>query len=211
MVPIAVLLILRVCSDRPPFLVVGDDGRARLSGARSTWLWLIACVCLASTGPYYAAFTVFFLVVAGAFEWLAGRGRRALASAGVATVAILAMGLVNLAPTFVYWARHGTNHNVAGRSAHETETNGLKISELVLPFDGHRIPLLRDLAERAERDTPVRSENGQQLGLVGALGFVGLLGVGLVGIVGHGRRRPGPPGPRRPSAPCPRSCRACRC
>jgi phosphoglycerol transferase len=198
MVPIAVLLVLRVCSDRPPFLARADDGRWRLSGAASTWLWLVACVCIASTGPYYAAFTVFFLVVAGLFEWLAGRGRRALGAAAVAAAAILAMGLVNLAPSLAYWARHGTNTNVAGRSAHETETNGLKISELVLPFDGHRIPVFRDVAERAARDTPVRSENGQQLGVVGALGFVGLLGVGLVALVGHGRRRPGATWPSTP-------------
>jgi phosphoglycerol transferase len=108
------------------------------------------------------------------------------------------MGLVNLAPSLVYWARHGTNANVAGRSAHETETNGLKISELVLPFDGHRVPVFRTVAERAARDTPVRSENGQQLGLLGAAGFVGLLGVGLVALVGHGRRRPGATWPPTP-------------
>jgi phosphoglycerol transferase len=98
----------------------------------------------------------------------------------------------------VYWARNGTNHNVAGRSAHETEINGLKISQLVLPFTGHRVPLLRELTERANRDTPVRSENGQQLGVVAAVGFVGLLGVGLVALVGHGRRRPGATWPPTP-------------
>jgi phosphoglycerol transferase len=198
MVPVAVLLILRVCSDRPPFLVRDSKGRDHLTFARPTWLWLIACVGIASTGPYYAFFTIFFLLVAAVAEWAAGRGRRALASAGVAVAAILAMAIVNMGPSIAYWARNGTNANVAGRNAHETEINGLKISQLVLPFTGHRIPLLRDLTDRANRDTPVKSENGQQLGVIGAVGFVGLLGLGLVALVGHGRRRPGATWPTTP-------------
>jgi phosphoglycerol transferase len=192
LVPVAVLLVLSVASGDPPFVRRDDRGRTRIAWReRRTWLWLLACAGLASTGPYYAWFTVFFLAVAGLAELLAGRGRQALLSAAVAVVAIIVVALANLSPSIVFWLRHGDNPNVASRSAHETEVDGLKISQLVLPFDGHRIPVLRDLHERAVRDTPVRSENGQQLGVVGAVGFAGLLVLGVVGLVRPGRARVG--------------------
>ncbi len=191
-VPLAAYLVLRVASASPPFTAERDDGdgwRVRVWSGWG-WLWLLACVAIASSGAYYAAFTLLFLVVLGAVDFIARRRKRVLASAAIAIVAIGAIAVVNLAPTFVHMARHGQDTAVVRRNPSETEFEGLKISQLVLPVEQHRIQPLADVQTKSTKYTPTRSERGQQLGVIGAIGFAALLVVLLVAIR---RDRRGPP------------------
>jgi hypothetical protein len=191
-VPIAGYLVLRVASTRPPFTTERDDGmgwRARL-GSRSGVLWLLACVAIASSGAYYAAFTVLFLVVLAVTDFIARRRTRVLASGAIAVGAIAVVAAINLAPSLVYMAVHGQDTAVVRRHPSETEFEGLKISQLVLPVEQHRVTALADLQAKSTRYTPTRSERGQQLGIIGAAGFAGLLVFLLVAIR---RNRRGPP------------------
>ena len=121
------------------------------------------------------------------------------------------MAAVNLAPTFVYMAVHGQDTAVVRRNPSETEFEGLKISQLVLPVEQHRIQALADVQTKSTKYTPTRSERGQQLGFIGALGFAGLLVALLVAIRrdrrGRHRSRPttkrrGPVPSRRPPKRC---------
>ena len=176
-VPLAGYLVMRVVSASPPFTTEADNEagwRVRL-GNRSGILWLLACVPLASSGAYYAAFTLMFLIVLTGADFIARRRRRALASGAIAIGAILVVGFVNVLPTFVYWGIHGTNTGVVRRSANETEFEGLKVAQLVLPVEQHRVEALADLQAQSTKKTPTKSEVGQQLGIIGAVGFVGLL------------------------------------
>jgi hypothetical protein len=183
-VPLAAYLVLRVASSSPPFTAErGDDAgwRVRLWD-KSGLLWLLACVAIASSGAYYAAFTLLFVVILGVVDFIARRRRRVLASAGIAIVAIGVMAAINLAPTFVYMAVHGQDAAVVRRTPSETEFEGLKISQLVLPVEQHRIQALADVQTKSTRYTPTLSEGGQQLGVIGALGLAGLLVALLVAI-----------------------------
>ena len=105
-------------------------------------------------------------------------------------VAIGAIAVVNLTPTLVYMAIHGQDTAVVRRNPSETEFEGLKISQLVLPVEQHRIQPLADVQTKSTKYTPTRSERGQQLGVIGAIGFATLLVVLLVAIR---RDRRGPP------------------
>ncbi len=186
MVPIAVLIMLWVLSDDPPF-IAGTARDWRFSFRTSEALAvLLACAGLASTGPYYALFTVVLLTLAVALYAAARRDWRAIASGAVVVVAILLVFGANLAPSLVYWAEHGRNEVVGKRGVSETEVNGLKVSQLLLPIDDHRIGPLADLQEKSVRFTNVPSERGQQLGVIAGLGFVGLLGYALIVLL---RRR----------------------
>jgi phosphoglycerol transferase len=183
-VPLASYLVLRTASARPPFTTERDDGsgwRVRLWN-RSGVLWLLACVAIASSGAYYAAFTAMFLVILAVVDFIARRRTRVVASAGIALAAILLVAVVNLAPNLVYMVVHGQDSEVVRRNPSETEFNGLKVSQLVLPIEQHRIQALADVQAKSTKSTPTRSERGQQLGIIGAIGFVGLLVVLLVAI-----------------------------
>jgi phosphoglycerol transferase len=206
-VPLAAYLVLRVVSARPPFTAERDDAagwRVRIGG-RSGVLWLLACAAVASSGAYYAAFTLMFLVVVTAVDFVARRRRRVLASGAIAIAAIAAVAIFNVLPTFVYMAIHGSNTGVVRRSANETEFEGLKLSQLVLPVERHRVQVLADLQAQSTKKTPTRSERGQQLGAIGAVGFAGLL-VAVLVLLRRGRGvapDDGGDGPDPPAAPDP--------
>jgi hypothetical protein len=189
-VPLAGYLLLRVASARPPFTDERDDGtgwRVRVT-TRSSVLWFLACVAIASSGAYYAAFTLLFLVILAVVDFIARRRMRVLASAGVVVAAIAVVGLFNVAPNLIYIAVHGQDTDVVRRNPAETEFEGLKLSQLVLPVEQHRVHALAELQAKSTKSTPTRSERGQQLGAIGAAGLAGLLVALLVAIRRDGRR-----------------------
>ncbi len=116
------------------------------------------------------------LAAAVGVDLVAWRSWRRAASGAVAAGVVLFVLLLNLSPSFLYWASHGLNNKAIPRGISETEVNGLRISQLVMPRVDHRIGAFADAQRKSDRFSPVAtSERGQQLGLVGALGFVGLL------------------------------------
>ncbi len=199
LVPIAGLLLVAVTSEKPPFTRDrADDGstgdwKVSLRG-KSSILYLLACAGLASTGSYYGAITLTLLVPVVIVDYLARRRARVLASGAIAVATILVVMVLNLMPTFVYWAEHGRNPDVVKRGPSETEVNGLKISQLLLPVEDHRIHPLAEIQADSTRFSVLDAERGQQLGAIGAVGFVGLLGAVLVSA----RRRRSDDEPRPP-------------
>ncbi len=186
-VPLAAYLVLRVVSDRPPFTAQQESRRGfrvRLFDG-SGILWLLACVAIASSGAYYGVFTATLVAALAAVDFVANRRLRVLASAGVALAAIGIVAFVNLLPTFVYWAEHGTNDALVKRLPYETEAEGLKVSQLLLPIEHHRVGALAETQADSTRFSPVPSEEGQHLGVIGAIGFLAV----LVALLLAGRRR----------------------
>jgi phosphoglycerol transferase len=91
------------------------------------------------------------------------------------------------APTLAYWAEHGQNAVALDRPPGDSEKFGLKISRLVLPDEFHRVGFLGDIGEEGQRGSPVGSEPGQALGILGTIGFF----TGVLAIFLHGLRRRG--------------------
>jgi phosphoglycerol transferase len=190
-VPLACLLMLRVLSDDPPFTRTDEGGgwRLALRSKRSLW-WLLGCAVIASTGAYYAIIPVVLLVLAAVVDFLARRSWRTVASGAVASAVIAVVLLINISPTLLYWARHGGNDVIATRGPSETEVNGLKVSQLLLPVEGHRVDTFADFQEKSTRFSVLIGERGQGLGIIGALGFLALLGFLLADLLS--RHRPPP-------------------
>jgi phosphoglycerol transferase len=181
-VPLAVLVLLWVCGDNPPLVhdrKVGRWPRLELRHVRS-WGSLLVCGLLAATSFYYAAFAGMLLLAGGLWASTVRRSAsNALAGAALAGVIVLGLG-GSVLPSAVYHARHGPN-SVSDRGAWEAEIYALKIAQLLLPADGHRLQALLDLKQRYNK-APLVGENGAtSLGLVGDAGFLLLLGVVLSG------------------------------
>ena len=175
MVPIGVLLAL-ACFDEPLPLLRTDGRRGVDLRSRRTLLVVLAVAALASTGPYYFVFTMLLVAIAAGIHALSARSWRPVASAAlVIAVGVIAFA-INVSPTLWNYIQHGTNHSVARRSVFETETYGLKIFQLFMPREGHRIDVLRRASERSLGDSPFfQSESGQQLGLLGAVTLLVIL------------------------------------
>jgi phosphoglycerol transferase len=180
-VPLVILVALWVSGDRPPLL----DLRSRRS-----WAALIICAITGSTGLYYAFFGGCLLVAGGAWASIRRRSaRNVIAGVALAGVIVTALG-VNALPSLVHRAQHGGNSKVGARSPREAEIYGLRIAQLLLPTDGHRIPALRRLKDRYNVVAPFRGESSMtSLGWVAGTGFLILLGVLLVGAPRDGRPR----------------------
>jgi phosphoglycerol transferase len=176
-VPLAILALLWVCGDDPPFVRRGLEIRR----ARS-WGSLLIAALVASTSLYYAFFTAVLLVTGGLWA-SAIRRRRGNAIAGLLLAGAIVAGLAaNGAPTFLYEARHGLNPSFAIRATQDAEVFGMKIVQLLLPADGHRVPLFAQLKEHYRSTAPLVGENETtSLGLIGDVGFLLLLGVLLGG------------------------------
>jgi phosphoglycerol transferase len=152
-----------------------------------------ACVVVGSTGSFYfPLFTLALLVVVAVGRRLAAQDREAVRTAAAVTGAVAAVMALNLLPTIVYSVQHGRNAVVAQRFASESEFHALKLAQLVLPVEGHRIGALARLRERygatAIPPAPTESDSAT-LGAVGTVGLVWLLGVLVLGAVSPGRSR----------------------
>ena len=189
-VPLAILVALWVHGASPPLTREPRQGPwpgLEIRAGRSLVAAAI-CVVVGLTSLYYAYFTMWLLVVAGIGGSLARRSLRNVVSGiGLAAVVGAAAGALSL-PTLLYQAKHGPNNSVVQRVPGEAEANGMRIAQLVLPIDGHPVPVLRRLKERYARTAPLRGESAAtSLGTVGTAGFLALLGLALWGW----RRRSG--------------------
>jgi phosphoglycerol transferase len=167
-VPVGAFLALSVLS--------GD--RLRLGVA----IGLAVLVGTASGSFYYAAFTLLLVVAAAVLRFVGWRERGALVTGGIVAAAILAVSLVQLSPTLIYRAANGPNDEVAKRFTFESEVYSLKLTQLVLPMDAHRIDALARLKRRYTERFPPVDANAASLGVVGTAGLVWLLAV-VVGVL----------------------------
>jgi hypothetical protein len=179
-VPLGAYLVLSVLGDRALF------GRWRLTLGT---LALCAVISFASASYYYSAFTILLVGGAAVLRSLANRSWRPLVHGGGVIGAIAAFSFLTLLPSFVYWARHGTNPDVGHRLPLESELYGLKLAQLVLPIEHHRIGWLGHLRETYNGWFPLTEASfDTPLGIVATVGFLGLLGLCLLQLVTPGRR-----------------------
>ena len=128
----------RVASENPPLLKprsIRFDWRQ--DGSIAT---LVICVITGSSGVYYAFFACFLILVAGLATTAAQRRWAPLLSALIMLSVTAAVVLVCLSPHLFLG-----HHEISGRVSGDAETYALKISQLLLPVSGHRLPALAAL------------------------------------------------------------------
>jgi len=164
LIPPAILVCLWLCDDS------GWAGRRRLLAAGGI------CLLISSGGIYYGFFTGCLLLAGGLIGALQrGSWRPLLLSSGLILTLVVGL-LFNLAPTLRYWAEQGRNPHVAQRSAIEADVYALRLPELLLPINQHRVPLLASLKQKYLDQA--RYHNGGEwttLGTIGTVGFLGLI------------------------------------
>jgi hypothetical protein len=165
-------------------------GDALFGSWRPTLITAVICtvVATASGSGYYAVFTVLLVALAAVLRFVVRREGQALVAGGAVVAAITAVSLVQLAPTIVYRAANGANDEVAKRYWFESENYSLRLTNLLLPVDGHRIDRLARLKAEYVEKTPQTEARSATLGIVASLGFLWLVGIALAAVAGAGRR-----------------------
>ena len=165
-------------------------GDTLFGSRRQILVTAVMCVVVAtaSGSGYYAVFTVLFVVAAAALRFAVRREREALGAGAAVVAAITAVTLLQLAPTLVQRAVNSQNEDVAQRYWFESENYGLRLTNLVLPVDGHRIEGLARMKQEYVDKIPQTEARAATLGIVATVGFLWLLAVALIACVGGARR-----------------------
>jgi hypothetical protein len=188
-VPLALVLVLSMFNAEPPLSRRRADGKVR-PAIRKSW-WVIALIAaIASSGSYYLVFTLLLVAVAAVMSAVRRPSWRPIMSAVVIGVIGVGVFAINVSPSLVFYARNGSNPAVAARSPVETELYGLKISQMFVPRQAHRVPALSKLSERSQGNVVI-SEGGQQLGVIGAAGLLVVVGAVVASALGRTKSRLG--------------------
>jgi len=175
-VPLVALTALWIAAGNP--LYRQSAGGKWLEITRAGVLSVVFCILLGSDYPYYAFFGIVLFLLAAAYAWFASREARALVTgAALSAITVLTYGL-NVAG---YLAARGRTLPFGDiRLPRESEFYGLKIIQILMPIQFHRVPALAQFRAYYDATAPLVTENGTtSLGFIGALGFLLLLGAVL--------------------------------
>ena len=189
-IPLAGMLLLWVMSGERLFAVV-RRGRFFFFPvpSRKGAIAIAACAMLGSDGAYYAFFTILLLMGAGVYRAFEGREFRRTGVAALLIGLIVLALVLNLLPNIVHILVDGKNPEVAIRVPEEAELYALKLTQLVQPIAGHRIPRLAASREAYNRAQPWMNETeASTLGAFGAAGFCFLLLSLVAGYPWHRHR-----------------------
>ena len=195
-VPLGAFLVLAILGDEALFARRNEASGLLAYASRRSLLTVALCltIVLASGSFYYPAFTILLVAGVTILISIVRRSRRAVVS-GAMVIALIGAGvLAVLTPAIAYRYEHGPNELVRTRGVNESEIFALKLTQLVLPIEDHRIGALASRSTRYAESAPFGSLGRPvHLGIVAAIGFTWLLLVVLGGVATSGRWAAGVP------------------
>lgn len=170
-VPLGAALVLALFAGDPL-----DAGQRRFT--------LLAALAIGFSGFYYAVFTCILALAAALLRCLAEL-RRGPWVAALAIVGVIGIGVsAGIAPALMRRWADGPNLLAGHRSPAETEGYGLKLVQLVLPIEHHRVPALAELKRRYVTTALLGGEHPDAASL-GAVASAGLVWLALL-LLGYG-------------------------
>lgn len=181
-IPPVVMIALWICrgelflsNEKPNEKMDAMTGRLRALRRNPKLIFsLILCLLIGSAGYYYAFFSCFFLLAAGALAALRGKSARPLLAPVILVALIFAVTSVNLLPSVTRFSDQGGVHFVR-RLAGEADVYGLRIAQLILPVRWHRVEWLSEMKVDYNTRPFINENDDASLGVIGSLGFLGLL------------------------------------
>lgn len=145
---------------------------------------LFIAVLLGAVGAYYTFFSLIFIIlgfVIGILGMAETNKKYVFKSLLLISLVILSF-VLNLTPSIFYNMKYGQNLNSVIRAPKDTETFGLRISQLVLPIEEHNLELFKKIRIKFNTYGLPETVNETQfssLGLISSVGFVILVLFGL--------------------------------
>ena len=137
-------------------------------------LAVVVCALIGMDNPYWAIFSGLFLLVAGVLGRFRFGIARALWSSCILTLVVIVAFGINLLPYTIYASKNGLNP-INHRAPAEAEIYGGRVTQLILPVTGHRIPILAKWKAAYNQGAPLVNENDTAtLGIIGTVGFFAL-------------------------------------
>jgi hypothetical protein len=161
-VPLAIMVVLWITRELFP------------TRSRKFVIGVIISILLGCSGVYYPFFYCFLLVIAAGIAMFRFRKLRPLLMASVFIAITTLTIFINLSPSFIYQYKYG-HAGAMLRVPRESESYGLKVSQLLLPITVHRIHVLDQLKRFHNANSLVSENDSASLGIIGSIGFLALL------------------------------------
>ena len=176
-IPLMVMVILWIYSNE--FNLFKSNNIFELKTVISdnkTIVSILICILSGIIFFYYSFFFCFFLLIAGVLSSALTRRMAPTVTSILSILLVLLVVFLNQSPAIMYQYQNGYNLEASVRSPSETELYGLKIIQLLLPIEGHRIPIFAKLTHYYDSTAPLVNENLiASLGIIGSLGFLFLI------------------------------------
>jgi phosphoglycerol transferase len=182
LVPLAALVLLQIAHNRFD---------ANEAGSPRRWLFALGvCVLVPLQMPYNGVFFALLCPIAVTLAMASRPGWRTVLVAASLLVAVAASFAIEQIPGLVHQASVGKNSLVADRSPKEAEMYSMRLDQVVLPAEFHRLESLADMKTRFddEVDVPEGEFRNQYIGAFGVFGLLTLLWA-LVRAAFPGERR----------------------
>jgi len=176
-IPLIIMVALWITSDK--IQIFGKNKKGQFCFKANNYFFgafLICCIA-ASTGVYYALYGCLVFLFACFFNILK-KGEIAnqsfFVTAFLCATIFTILFLLHL-PSLFYWVSHGLNQEVAGRSATQSYTYGLKIVSLFLPVENHYLEYFANVRKAFDALTIEIETPSESLGIIGSIGLLFLL------------------------------------
>ncbi|GJM83624.1 hypothetical protein HMSSN139_61200 [Paenibacillus sp. HMSSN-139] len=171
MIPFVVLASLKMFEEKVSFTKFRSK-----EFVKNNLAVIIVAILVGSTGVYYAFFAGIFWFVSSLITSLTRKNREVFYTGLLSIGIIIGALIVNLSPSIYSKLMNEPNSEAAARSAAESEVLGLKIDQILLPIQGHRIKIFDEISRHYAATAPLVNENSSvSLGMLGSLGFLMLL------------------------------------
>lgn len=196
--PVAALALLWLAGYDGGVVVSHGPGFRQFSLRRGrVGVVVLAVVLVATTDVVAAAFAPAIAGSIGLLAVLRQRAWRTLAIVTAFSAAVIALVVAVNIPTLRYQDERGPNNETVQRQLLEQELYALKLSRVILPSPMHPIAVFAEQG-RKPRTSPIRSEGGQALGLLGVAGLIsGVVAAVPLGSAVERRKRERLPGDRQ--------------
>lgn len=168
-VPIFFYYCFKIFSNKPPFFT-------NTATKKTNIIDLVILLILSSFGIYYVFFGVMLMAISGFVSLMYNKNKNNLFSALLAITITFSGILIITAPNIYHQFMHGENTEAVSRAPLESEWYGLKITQLLMPRQGHRLKLFSEVTTKYNSSAPLINENTtSSLGMIGSFGFIFLL------------------------------------
>ncbi|HEY6631986.1 MAG TPA: hypothetical protein VIZ90_11080 [Rhizobiaceae bacterium] len=167
LVPLAMLVLVRLAQGR-----IGADDAA----SRKRWIWaLVVAALLPLQMPYNGVFFAFLCVVACAISLASSwRWRQGLVAVSLIAATVVSFSVEQI-PVWINAAQKGSIE--LPRLVVEAELYGMRLNQVLLPTEQHRLAKFRDITGHfnADMHVPKVESRNQYVGILGVVGFLALL------------------------------------
>ena len=173
LLPITVYYLLLLWKKTPLFFRKNiKQGGYCFSISAKNFIIIIVLATFSVWNFYYTFFYVIFIVAVTISAYYYRKNKYHIYSGLLMVVFVTVPFIINFAPYKLEQYQTGINHEVAKRTAGESEVYGLKIAQMLLPVYGHNYDTFSAIRNDYNK-APLINENGSStLGLFASLGFL---------------------------------------